>query len=227
MLNDKNSGGVMRRWATSLWVAAILCVLFYGCLSTKPSHIIIAYHAQEDVNRIDEAGNVAIKVTVVDLRTEADDKGTRIVGYRHPTKPGLFTYSPRTGPIFAKNDLSKLIAHAIETELNNLGFKSGERVLIEVDLIKFHSIYAWFTTNIIADPGGLAILIFHIDVKKPDGTLVYSNLVRGRGISPNVALSSISPKESKLALEAALKDGISRLVNDPEFLNSLLKASVN
>jgi len=70
MSKDQNSGGMIWRWTTSLLVTVTLCVLFCGC-GMISDHIFITYHAQEDVNRIEEAGNVAIKVKVFDLRYEA------------------------------------------------------------------------------------------------------------------------------------------------------------
>ena len=202
MSNDQNSGGVMRRWTTRLWVAAILCISFYGCVP-KTSHIIIAYHGQENVNRIEEAGSVAIKVKVVDLRIEKE-VGNIPVLHR----------------INANNDLRELIAHAFETELTHRGFKSGEGVWIEVDLIKFYS-------PIEIKDNAAVDLILHVDVKKPDGTLVYSNLVRGKRVKEDMALMTSGKYNAKVFLEAALKDGISQLVNDPKFIKSLFKANVN
>ena len=208
MSKDQNSGGVMRRWTTSLWVTAILCVLFCGCGFIN-DHIFITYHAQEDVNRIEEAGNVAIKVKVFDLRYEASDMQAK-------SKVGIKGYAS----IIADNDLMELIARAIETELTNRGFKSGERVLIEVGLFKFYSFmsHSHFSNS--------AELIFRIDVKKMDGTLVYSNVVRGEGVNREFFIF-YQGKYAKVALDRALKDGISKLVNDPEFIASLIKASVN
>ncbi len=192
----------MRRWTTSLLVAAILGVLFYGC-GWVTGYTNITYHPQINVNQIEEADKVAIKVKVADLRTENE------VGIK-----GI-------APIIADNDLRELIAHAIETELTNRGFKSGESVLIEADLIKFYNNSTCF--------GHITNLILHVDVKKPDGTLVYSNLVRGKGENKTfpIPFCPIVVNEVKVALDAALKDGISRLVNDPEFIKSLIKASVN
>jgi len=224
MSNDQNSGGVMRRWTTGLLVAAILYISFYGCgLVTK--NVVITYHPEENVIRFEEAGNVAIKVTVNDLRTKASDLGTeKEVGD-----------VPAPAPINTNSDLKELVGYAIETELTNRGFKSGEEVWIEVDLIKFYTVlgvnpsasyYQIFTAN----------LILHVDVKKPDGTLVYSNLVRGKGTNniplkrfPKFVYHSIASLErySKASLDRALKDGISKLVNDPEFIKSLIKASMN
>ena len=216
MSNDQNSGGVMRRWTTRLWVAAILCISFYGCVP-KTSHIIIAYHGQENVNRIEEAGSVAIKVKVVDLRIEKE-VGNIPVLHR----------------INANNNLRELIAHAFETELTHRGFKSGEGVLIEVDLIKFYTVFGTVkaTSGIGVGRRYTSNMILHVDVKKPDGTLIYSNLIRGKGaINAHPFLFHPSKAslehDTKVALDAALKDGIYQLVNDPEFIKSLLKASAN
>ena len=213
----------MRRWTSNLCVAAIFCISFYGCgLVTK--NVVLTYHPEENVILFEEAGNVAIKVKVVDLRTEANDLGTeKEVGD-----------DPTLAPINANNDLKELVGYAIETELTNRGFKSGEGVWIEVDLIKFYTNFGVGrgTSGFGINHRFTANLILHVDVKKPEGALVYSNLVRGEGaINVKMPILYYSPADlehySKASLDAALKDGISRLVNDPEFIKSLIKASVN
>ena len=62
-------------------------------------------------------------------------------------------------------------------------------------------------------------------VKKRDGTFVFTKMVIGKGKNPSIMMRS--GENSKIALDAALKDRIFKLVNDYEFINSLVKASAD
>jgi uncharacterized lipoprotein YajG len=201
------SGAMLFRWSL-FWGAAILCILFYGC-GLVTDYMVITYYPQDNVARFEEAGNIEVKVKVNDLRSEARNlRSENEVG----TKPAAL--------IIAKNDLRELTAHAIETELMNRGFKLGDGVLVGVDLVKFYAYFwsqAWERTECVAE------LILHIDVKKSDGTIKYSKKIRGTGFNPNLYI--LGGENARIALDAALKDGISRLVNDPEFIVALIKAS--
>ena len=108
-------------------VILIAVGLIAGC-GLVTDHIMVDYHVQENVNQFEGAGNVAIKVKVVDLRTEKE------VGKKGDEYEML-------GSIIADNDLKEIISQAIDTELTNRGFKSGERVLVEAELHKFYSFY--------------------------------------------------------------------------------------
>jgi uncharacterized lipoprotein YajG len=191
----------------------LLIVLLYGCATRGPTYIDLTYSPQENINRLEEAGNIEVKVKVNDLRTEVSSLRTENeVGALVVSEPP-FQHTP---PLIAKNDLKELTAHAIETELINRGFKSGERVLIDVDLLKFY-----FYIN---HAHVFAEFILHVDVKNPDGILVFSKLVKGRGeYLENTFFWA--KEESMIPLNAALKDGISRLVNDQEFIMALIKAN--
>jgi hypothetical protein len=59
-----------------------------------------------------------------------------------------------------------------------------------------------------------------VKVRDSEGSTSYSKIIRGRGENPDVLLTS--GKNAKIALELALKDAVYQLVNDPEFIQSLL-----
>jgi uncharacterized lipoprotein YajG len=199
---NSNSGTMPLR-ESLFGVAAILFVMCYGC--ARPL-LELTYHPQENVIPIEEASNIAVKVTVNDLRTKASN-------LRDANEVGIL---PSEGPrilLIAKNDLRELTTHSVETELINRGFKLGERVLVEIDFIKFYSYWmqGWVTAEI----------ILYVDVKSSEGTPVFSKLIREIG-----AMKGSGKEEHvKTALDAALKEGVSRLANDQEFIMALIKAN--
>ena len=207
-------------------LAVTLSALFHGCFS--PKYIELTYHPQENVALIEEASNIAVKIIVSDLRKEANNlTAENKVGTEYSD---LF--------ILAKNDLRELTAHAIETELMNRGFKldEGVAVAVEVALIKFY----YYLER------GVAEIILHVDVKSAGGTPVFSRLVKGRNQDWHLPIPIWDIRDSKnrylskqqlekltilhennrfiTPLNSALKNGVSKLVNDPEFINALIKA---
>ena len=209
-------------------LAVTLSALFHGCFS--PKYIELTYHPQENVALIEEASNIAVKIIVSDLRKEANNlTAENKVGTEYSD---LF--------ILAKNDLRELTAHAIETELMNRGFKLDEgvavAVAVEVALIKFY----YYLER------GVAEIILHVDVKSAGGTPVFSRLVKGRNQDWHLPIPIWDIRDSKnrylskqqlekltilhennrfiTPLNSALKNGVSKLVNDPEFINALIKA---
>ena len=176
----------------------ILIILLYGCTGA-PKYIELTYHPQENINRIDVAGNIEVKVKVNDLRTEVSKLQTSDRVSKHTD---------------FMDQIIELTAYAIETELINRGFKLGDRVLIEVDLLTAFSTFYY------------GELTLHVDVKKSNGFLVYSNLIRGKGKNVNdFPLPYL--EDIFIAFDAALKEGISKLVNDPEFIKALIKANMD
>ena len=230
-------------------LAVTLSALFHGCF--PPKYIELTYHPQENVVPIEEASNIAVKVIVCDLRKEANNIAAKNkVGsqLRHAEATQVSDLS-----ILAKNDLRELTAHAIETELMNRGFKLGESVVVEVDLIKFY----YYSLGPIRPkilrstpdrkPGTTAAeIILHVDVKSAGGTPVFSRLVKGRNQDWHLPIPIWDIRDSKnrylskqqlekltilhennrfiTPLNSALKNGVSKLVNDPEFINALIKA---
>ena len=218
--SNSNSGTMPLR-RSLFGVAAVLCVLLYGCApSTTQMYIELTYHPQENVARFEEAGNIAIKVKVNDLRTEASN-------FRDKNEvAGPAPYLQ----IISENDLRELTTHAIETELINLGFKSGEKVLIEADLVKLYGYLKGDRTG--TRVGYYSQLILHIDITNSERVLVFSKLIRSRGVSLNpagkIAWSNVDFLDSaQISLETALKNGIFLLINDPEFITALIKANRN
>ena len=190
----------------------LLIILCFGCGETITKYIELTYTPQENVIRFEEAGNIAVKVKVNDLRFEASGNVV-----------SKTIYGSNTAIVIAKNDLNELITHAIENELIIRGFKSGKKVLIDLTLFRLYGSVRnkpWERAMV------FAVMFFRVDVKNPDGILVFSKKIVGRGEAPAGLGGIETVRESdKVALEAALKTGISHMVNDPEFIMALIKAN--
>jgi len=216
----------------------ILNVMGYGCARESRLYIELTYHPQENPVRLEKVKNIAFKLKVNDLRAKASNlRMENEVGNSNGEQPNQSGF-----PILAKDHLGDLTAYAIQTELINRGFRLGEGVLVEVDLIKFYfstgavPITKFVYQRITAS----GEIILHIDIIKSNKTIVFSKLIKGRGEykrpefkrNEENQYTSSEPLPKKpidvvtIALENALKDGISKLTNDPEFINSLIKADM-
>jgi hypothetical protein len=215
----------------------ILNVVGYGCTRESRLYIELTYHPQYNPVRLKKSENIAFKVKVNDLRAKASNlRMENEVGNSNGEQPNQSGF-----PIISKDHLGDLTAHAIKTELINRGFRLGERVLIEVDLIKFYfSTGAVPITKLYQRPTASGEIILHIDIIKSNKTIVFSKLIKGRGeykrpefkrneknqYTPSEPLPKKPIDVVTIALENALKDSISKLINDPEFISSLIKADM-
>jgi len=69
----------------------------------------------------------------------------------------------------------------------------------------------------------VAEVTMQAEIKKSDGSIVYSKLITGEGKNANIQLASGS--NAKIALDASLADAVAKLFGDPQFIDTLLKAS--
>jgi uncharacterized lipoprotein YajG len=188
-----------------LFLALGFVVLVYGCATKQ--EIVIAYHPQENVTPLKEAGEIGIKVKTFDLRK---DKSTRPA------------FDDQASTLIIVIGLKNFVSHAIESELLNRGFILGESVSIEIDLIdtKYYHVDSdgWY--------GSIsAEITFHVSVINSKGVLVFQDLVRRQG--DNFKVEAFGRFNAKLVFESAFKAGVFQLVNNPEFINSLIEANVN
>jgi uncharacterized lipoprotein YajG len=181
--------------------------LLAGCAIT-PSKIQLTYEPQTRVDPLTGAGNVSVQVVIMDQRLVNDSVGRKMNGY------GM-----EMAPITATNNVPEFIKHAIETELVNRGFKigSGNTVTVVGELAKF---YNEFKEGFWAG-SAVAELNLNVMIKNGNGTIVYSRLIGGRGIVPNIQMAS--GENARIALNCALKDGMATLFGDPSFTDTLLK----
>jgi uncharacterized lipoprotein len=109
-------------------------------------------------------------------------------------------------------------AKALESELQKLGFKLAEGdVEVSVEIIRFYSVFRGFNEKAIAE------LIMNTQVNNVSGNIIFAEAVTGEGIKPSGAMRT--GEDAKVALEAAMKDAVSKLLTDTNFISALLKAA--
>jgi uncharacterized lipoprotein YajG len=128
-------------------------------------------------------------------------------------------YGMELAEIISDKDVVNLVRDSIITELNNRGFKTdGNDAQVNVELIKF---FNDFKTGFFAgDATGEVIMIAQI--KRNGGNIIYNKSITGEYTEQNIQL--MTGNNAKLALEGALKDAISKLVNDTEFIKALMES---
>jgi uncharacterized lipoprotein len=188
------------------WILVLLLTIACGSgcgLSTE--RIQINYLPQEGPARIKGAEGTRVRVEVSDLRSKKAEVSKKGDEYE------------MLAPILADNDIAETLKQAIEGELKRRGFE-GERseVIVQVELSKFYNRFRASNSE--------AELFMHVQVRKPGATetLLFSSIVRGEGIESGVALRSGA--NAKKALEAALRDGVEKLMADVRFTDALLAA---
>ena len=187
----------------ALFAAAFLS----GCAFTK-DYVALSYAPQPNVSKIQGAEVVMVKIEVADLRTVKDRVSVKKNGY------GM-----EMAPIIATNDVAALVKNAIQTELGNRGFNCGGNTLtITAGLNKFYSDFktGFFSASAAAE------VTMNIQVKNADGSIAFSSVVAGEGANPSLQI--MSGDNAKIALQAALKDAVSKLMDDQSFIESLLKS---
>jgi len=169
-----------------------------------------SYDPQTNVEKIKEADTVKVRVEISDVRVIRDRVSNKIN-----------SYGMDMAPIIAQNDVADTLKKAIEAELKNRGFELAEgSVLVLAELNKY---YNSFKTGFWSGRA-VAEVVMNVQVKKPDKSILYSKMIAGENTHP---VQLASGKNAKIVLDAALKDGISKLFNDTSFLDSFFKASKN
>ncbi len=176
-----------------------------GCALTK-EYITVDYTPQKNIEPIRGAENIHLKVNVNDGRSMRDK-----VCYK---KNG---YGMELGEIISNNDVVQLVSDSIKTELTNRGFivNDGD-IIINIELIKF---FNDFKMGFFAGDASAEVLMGS-QVKLSNGNIIYNKIITGNYVEQNIQLST--GNNAKLALEGALKDAVSKLVNDSEFIIALM-----
>ena len=187
---------------------ALLAAAFLsGCAFTK-DYVALSYAPQPDVSKIQGAEAVMINVEVSDLRSTKDRVSVKKNGY------GM-----EMAPIIATNDVVALLKTAIQAELSSRGFNcEGKDVTVVAGLSKFYSDFkmGFFSGSAAAE------VALNVQIKNADGSIAFSNIVTGQGANPSLQI--MSGENAKIALDAALKDAMSKLMADQNFIDSLLKS---
>ncbi|MFA4901624.1 MAG: YajG family lipoprotein [Desulfobaccales bacterium] len=176
-----------------------------GCALTKEA-ITVDYTPQKNIEPIRGAEKIHLKVNVNDARSMQDK-----VSYKKNA------YGMEMGAIIPHNDVVQLVRDSIKTELTNRGFivNDGDTI-INVELIKFIND---FKTGFFAGDASAEVLM-GLQVKLANGNIIYNKTITGNYVEQNIQLAT--GNNAKLALEGALKDAVSKLVNDSDFIMALM-----
>ncbi len=188
-------------------VATVVACLS-GCALSK-SYIDIGYVPQQNVVRAAGAESVVVGVAVSDVRAVKDKVSAKKNGF------GM-----EMAAIIPKEDVAGVVKSAIEMELTNRGFQLGQGgVSTAVELSKFYSDFkvGFWSGDAVGE------VTMSVQVRRSDGTIVYSKLVTGQGAKDNLQLAS--GKNAKVALDGALRDAIAKLFSDAAFVQALLQAA--
>jgi uncharacterized lipoprotein YajG len=167
-----------------------------GCALTQ-ERVKLSYAPQFSVPKVERADASIVKVEVVDSRTT-----NKVSAKKNPH--GI--------------DVASLVKGAIEVELEHRGFQLGTgKTLVSVELTKFYNDFkvGLFSGDAVAE-------LFMVVQVKDSTNILYSRSITGEGLNKGIQLASGS--NAKIALDAALKDAVSKLFQDTKFLESIVKA---
>ncbi len=180
--------------------------LLTGCAVTR-DHISLNYDPMMDVEKVPEAENIKVQVTINDKRVNKDRVGRKINGYGMPM-----------ALIVCENQVDELVKEALVRELTNRGFiqsPQDPQILVDVDLRKVSNKFKigfW-------SPRSSSQTNLQLRVKSPDGSIKYVKTALGKG--ENKSFHFFAGPNAKIALERSLKDAIAQIVEDPEFIKAL------
>jgi uncharacterized lipoprotein YajG len=181
-------------------------LLFSGCALTQET-VTLSYTPQISVDKIAGADSVMVKVEVSDVRTIRDKVSCKKNGY------GMEMAS-----IVATNDVAQTLQKAIEAELVSRGFSRGDVVLVFAELQKFYNDFKsgfWSWT-------ALSEVTMNIQVKKKDGSILFSKVISAEGKNEGIQLAS--GENARIALDEALKNSVAMLMSEKAFINAIIAA---
>lgn len=191
-----------------LSTAYLMFALSNGCALTK-AHVSLSYVPQTNVAKVDGAEAVMVRVDVTDVRNIKDKISVKKNGY------GM-----EMAAIIAKEDVATTVRTAIEAELANRGFRlGGDGISLVSELSKFYNDFkmGFWSASAVAE------VIMNVQIKKADGSVVFSKLVTGEGRKEGMWVASGS--NAKVTLDLALRDAVDKLFSDAVFIDAMLKAS--
>jgi uncharacterized lipoprotein len=188
-------------WRLAIVFAAAFNVAACGL---QTDTITISYVPQGSAKALPGASGTVVDVQVEDLRSNKSEVSKKGDEYEI------------LAPILIENDVAEILKGAIETELKNRGFDVGDGgPVVVAELSKFYNRFRAGNSE--------AEVFIHVQVKKAEGGLVYSEIVAGKGINPDVFMRS--GENAKIALEAAMQDVVNKLMTNVEFLDAIIEAS--
>ncbi len=183
---------------------SICLMLATGC-ATQAS---IKYMPRQGVAKVRGADKVAVSVKLTDDRADKSKISIMKNGY------GVEMY-----PITSQNNVAELVSKAFRGELQSRGFKmNGGSVAVKIQLTKFYNDFkiGFITSKAVAEVACV------VQVKKADGSINYVKAITGMYTKKGIWW--LSAKNAGLALEEALKNAVSKLMQDREFISAILQA---
>lgn len=200
-------GHRMNRLIRILFAVVAVAALSSCALTTE--HINLSYTPAANVQVVAGASSIPVTVVVSDVRTNTERVSSKVNGY-----------GQEMAGIISNQDIAGLVKSSLETELRDRGYPlstNGVSVLCEIyDFYnKFQSGF-WSGTAI-------ASVRLNIKVRNPDGSYIFSEMVRGEGRTEKIQLAS--GKNAQPALDAALRSALADLFQRQDFYQSLQKAA--
>jgi uncharacterized lipoprotein len=188
----------------------VTCMLTVGsgCVLTQ-ERVKLSYVPQVGVQRVERPNVSGVVVSVVDSRPTKD---------RVSSKENAF--GMKLGAITSEEDVATLLQSAVEIELENRGFHLGSgKALVNVELSRLENDFGqgFFSGDAMAE------LFMRVTVQEAASQVLYRKFIQGKGINSGIQLASGA--NAKIALDRALQDAVSKLFQDSQFLESVVKAA--
>lgn len=190
------------------FLVVIFLVPLGGCTLTK-DFLVVDYTPQSSPRSLPGADQTRIQVEVKDYRSIKDRVSAKKNGF-----------GAETAPIIATNSIADVFADAIRTELQNRGFQIGDgSVAVAVELSRFYNDFkpGMMSGNAVAEAA------LNVTVRVANGRPIFSKALAAEG--SHSGFTTLNGANAKIALDNSLQNVVAKLVDDPEFLNSLTHAS--
>ena len=188
-------------------MAMAVALSIVGCAPAAVD-VPITYVPQTNVQQVRGAESVRIDVQIRDART-------------NKAEIGAFADPIHTSEITTNDNLTDTVKDAVQTELQNRGFKvgaGGPAIVIDINGLDVRHHVSLF-----GDKTARAVMMMHVRVIRKNGDTLYSQEAAGeRGESNVWYYESVgSPKHF---VNLAIQDCIRHLFADPKFIDALLNA---
>ena len=176
-----------------------------GCALTPPQ-VDVGYHPGAPAAKVADSSMPHVSVEVVDNRK------TREVGET------IATFGIKTADTVTRADVPATLKSAFESELKNRGFiESVDGNTLIVRLGYFRNVFVQRSFVFEAS----ASMDLEVSIVSAGGAIPYRKYVTG---SAHRTFAVASGGNEQLMLEAALRDAVSKVFNDPQFLVALEKS---
>ena len=197
-----------RIWFNKVFIICFVLAIpfFSSSCALKKDTISMGYTPQENIDKIHNAEKVRLHVNITDARNMKDK-----VSYKKNA------YGMELAEIVSSTDVTQIVRTALESELRNRGFiVNNSGINLDVTLIKF---FSDFKTGFWSGEA-VAEVIMSVQVKQLNNQIPFNKVINGNYTNPNIQLAS--GKNAQIALDGALGDAVSKLVNDPSFIAAIM-----